>query len=158
MTDEPQKNRPEKSTIGKRLFPNLDENSSAMPSDKWITETVFDVVKGNDDLKKNLEETAGYAAMSLTSIAAGITGILAFCTVAAPVTLVAGGLTAVFGAAAFANMTQENIKKMQAQNLPKVQKDMLLRYIKMTGEKAQKKRDEQMTKDKTDKGAPPPKP
>jgi hypothetical protein len=158
MTDEPQKNRPEKSTIGKRLFPNLDENSSAMPSDKWITETVFDVVKSNDDLKKNLEETAGYAALSVTSIAAGITGILAFCTVAAPAALVAGGLAAVFGAAAFANMTQENIKKMQAQNLPKVQKEMLLRYIKMTGEKSQKKRDEQMTKDKTDKGAPPPKP
>lgn len=114
--------------LARMMLPDIDPHSALLPTNKWIINTVKDMVKTHAGIRGCLKRAAGFALGGLAAIGAGIAGV-----VMAPTLLVAGavGVASLGAAAASGYFARAQVMKIKADYMGDVQDIVKNKYLEM---------------------------
>lgn len=114
--------------LARMMLPEIDPHSALLPTNKWIINTVKDMVKTHAGIRGCLKRAAAFTLGGIAAIGAGIAG-----AVMAPTLLVAGGIVAAsLGAAAgFGFFAQKQAMKIKTDYMGDVQEIVKNKYMEM---------------------------
>lgn len=114
--------------LARMMLPEIDPHSALLPTNKWIINTLKDMVKTHAGIRGCLKRAAGFALGGLAAIGAGIAGV-----VMAPTLLVAGavGVASVGAAAASGYFARAQVMKIKTDYMGDVQDIVKNKYLEM---------------------------
>lgn len=114
--------------LARMMLPEIDPHSALLPTNKWIINTLKDMVKTHAGIRGCLKRAAGFALGGLAAIGAGIAGM-----VMAPTLLVAGavGVASVGAAAASGYFARAQVMKIKTDYMGDVQDIVKNKYLEM---------------------------
>jgi len=133
-----------KTRIARFALPQIDANSALLPSDKWIIDTAKEFLKTNKSLHKTAGKIAGFSALGLLGLGAGIAGAILLLPATLPVAGIALAAAAVTAFSGFE--VHKQVKVFKTETLKELREHMGKKYLeyKMAELKAawQRKADE----------------
>ncbi|HCS23942.1 MAG TPA: hypothetical protein PLW48_04550 [Alphaproteobacteria bacterium] len=114
--------------LARMMLPEIDPHSALLPTNKWIINTVKDMVKTHAGIRGCLKRAAAFTLGGIAAIGAGIAG-----AVMAPTLLIAGGIAAAsLGAAAgFGFFARREGLKIKTDYMGDVQEIVKNKYMEM---------------------------
>ncbi|MBI1215063.1 MAG: hypothetical protein GC185_04490 [Alphaproteobacteria bacterium] len=109
------------------LLPQVDADSALLPPDKWIKDTVREIIKTDKPLRKTLGRMLGFAGLGIAAIAGGITAAVVLFPASIPMAVAGVAALGVTGFAA--KKINDGVKTFKTEIIPSLKETVGKKYL-----------------------------